>query len=284
MDKQIIVIGGGVVGCAVARLLSRYEAAVTVLEGGEDVAHGASKANSGIVHAGFDAAPGFPEGQAECGGLRDISGPVRGGGRALQPSRGHGAGLQRGRRRTIQTLYEQGVKNGVEAQRNHRKGCKSFSWTQHPIPEVSAALLEPMSGLTSPYELTCALADHAAVNGAEFRMNTRVEKIEKAGKGFRLITNQGVFEADLIVNCAGVHSAELHNQMSEKKLNIIARKGEYYLLDHQLPLLFEHTMFQCPTAMGKGVLVSPTVHGNTLLGPSAEDVPDTEDVSTTAGR
>ena len=84
-------------------------------------------------------------------------------------------------------------------------------------PEVVCALLEPMSGLTSPYELTCALADHAAVNGAEFRMNTRVEKIEKTENGFRLTTNQGVFEAELIVNCAGVHSAELHNQLVRKE-------------------------------------------------------------------
>lgn len=281
MDKQIIVIGGGVVGCAVARLLSRYEAKVTVLEGGEDVAHGASKANSGIVHAGFDAKPGSLKARLNVEGAQmypalcaEVDAPYsRPGAMVLAFSEEE--------RKTIETLYEQGVKNGVEAQRIIERE-EILRLEPNTNPEVVCALLEPMSGLTSPYELTCALADHAAVNGAEFRMNTRVEKIEKTENGFRLTTNQGVFEAELIVNCAGVHSAELHNQLSEKKLNIIARKGEYYLLDHQLPLLFEHTMFQCPTAMGKGVLVSPTVHGNTLLGPSAEDVPDADDVATTA--
>ena len=237
MDKQIIVIGGGVVGCAVARLLSRYEAKVTVLEGGEDVAHGASKANSGIGHAGFDAKPGSLKARLNVEGAQmypalcaEVDAPYsRPGAMVLAFSEEE--------RKTIETLYEQGVKNGVEAQRIIERE-EILRLEPNTNPEVVCALLEPMSGLTSPYEL--------------------------------------------IVNCAGVHSAELHNQLSEKKLNIIARKGEYYLLDHQLPLLFEHTMFQCPTKMGKGVLVSPTVHGNTLLGPSAEDVPDADDVATTA--
>ena len=120
MDKQIIVIGGGVVGCAVARLLSRYEAKVTVLEGGEDVAHGASKANSGIVHAGFDAKPGTLKARLNVEGAQDVPGAVRRGGRALQPSRSHGAWLSaRKNARPSKPCTSRAVKNGVRGAADH---------------------------------------------------------------------------------------------------------------------------------------------------------------------
>ncbi|MDD3335101.1 MAG: NAD(P)/FAD-dependent oxidoreductase [Eubacteriales bacterium] len=281
MEKRIIVIGGGVIGCAMARLLSRYEAKVTVLEGGEDVAHGASKANSGIVHAGFDAKPGSLKAKLNVEGARmypelckEVDAPYGQPGAMV-------LAFSQEERATVQELYKQGEQNGVAGQRIIEKD-EILKLEPNVNPNVVCALLEPMSGLTSPYELTCALADHAAVNGATFVMNAKVQTIEKNGDGFALHTTKGEYTADLIVNCAGVFSAELHNQLSEKKLHIIPRKGEYYLLDHQKDLLFTMTMFQTPTKMGKGILVSPTVHGNTLLGPSADDIEDGTDVSTTA--
>ena len=149
-------------------------------------------------------------------------------------------------------------------------------------PCVVCALLVPTSGLTSPYELTCALADHAAVNGVEFMLETFVNSIERVEGGYRLDTTRGEMTARIVVNCAGVNSARLHNMLSDHPLTIIPRKGEYYLLDHTRPLQFTMTMFQCPTKMGKGVLVSPTVHGNLLLGPTATDVEDGTAVETTA--
>ncbi|MBE5779673.1 MAG: NAD(P)/FAD-dependent oxidoreductase [Clostridiales bacterium] len=282
MKKKIIIIGGGVVGCAVARMLSRYEADILLLEGGEDVASGASKANSGIVHAGFDAKPGSIKALTNVEGARmypelcrEVDAPyVQCGAMVLAFSEEE--------RKTLEKLYAQGEANGVEGQRIIERD-EILEMEPNVNPEVVCALLEETSGLTSPYELTCALADHAAVNDVEFRMETLVERIIKQDNGFLLVTNKGEMEADIIVNCAGVHSAELHNQLSENKLNIIPRKGEYYLLDHQAEPFFARTMFQCPTKMGKGILVSPTAHGNTLLGPTAEDVEDATDVSTTAG-
>lgn len=281
MNQKIIVIGGGVVGCAIARLLSRYEADVTLLEGGVDVAEGASKANSAIVHAGFDAKPGTLKAKLNVDGAKmypqfcaEVGAPYGQPGAmvlAFAPEE----------RATIENLYQQGLANGVEELRIIERE-EILALEPNTNPNVECALLAPTSGLTSPYELTYALADHAAVNGVQFIMNARVSRIRRENGGFVLETARGEMRADLIINCAGLGSGDLHNQLSDRKVRLIPRKGEYYLLDHVKPLLFTRTMFQCPGKMGKGVLVSPTLHGNTILGPSAEDVEDANDVSTTA--
>lgn len=281
MNKDIIIIGGGVVGCAVARLLSRYQASVALVEGASDVAEGASKANSGIVHAGFDAKPGTLKAKLNVEGARmypalckEVDAPYGQPGALV-------LAFSEEERAHVQKLYEQGVANGVPDLRVIERE-EILSLEPNVNPDVVCALYAPTSGITSPYELTCALADHAAVNGVEFMLNTFVDEIAREDDGYVLKTNNGLMRARIVVNCAGVHSALLHNQLSEKKLTIIPRKGEYYLLDHTKPLAFSMTMFQTPTKMGKGVLVSPTVHGNLLLGPTAIDVEDCTDVSTTA--
>ena len=281
MNQKIIIIGGGVVGCAIARLLSRYEADVTLLEGGVDVAEGASKANSAIVHAGFDAKPGSLKAKLNVAGAKmypqlckEVGAPYGQPGAmvlAFSPEE----------RASVEKLYQQGVENGVEELRIIERD-EILRLEPNTNPDVECALLVPTSGLTSPYELTYALADHAAVNGVQFVMNAYVSAIHKEENGFVLETSKGEMQADLVINCAGIGSGELHNQLSDRKVRLIPRKGEYYLLDHVQPLLFTRTMFQCPSKMGKGVLVSPTLHGNTILGPSAEDVEDATDVSTTA--
>lgn len=281
MKKDILIIGGGVVGCAVARLLSRFNASVAVLEAGADVAEGASKANSGIVHAGYDAKPGSLKAKLNVEGAKaypalcaEVDAPYgRPGALVL--------GFSEQDRATIGQLYEQGVQNGVEELRILEHD-EILALEPNVSPAVLCALHIPTSGLVSPYELTCALADHAAVNGVLFSLNTVVSEIRKEEDGFILSTSQGEMQAKIVVNCAGVNSAKLHNMLSKHRLNVIPRKGEYYLLDHQKPMLFGMTLFQTPSKMGKGVLVSPTVHGNLLLGPSAIDVEDGSDVSTTA--
>ncbi len=281
MNKDIIIIGGGVVGCAVARLLSRYDAKITLLEGADDVAEGASKANSGIVHAGFDAKPGSLKAKLNVEGAnmypalcQEVNAPYgRPGAMVLAFSEEE--------RPTIEKLLEQGIANGVPEVRIIERE-EIIQLEPNVNPDVVCALLVPTSGLTSPYELTCALADHAAVNGVEFITEAFVNEIKPIEGGYALDTTKGEMTARIVINCAGVNSAKLHNQLSDDKLTIIPRKGEYYLLDHTKPLQFGMTMFQCPTKMGKGVLVSPTCHGNLLLGPSAIDVEDGTDVSTTA--
>ena len=282
MKRDIIIIGGGVVGCAVARLLSRYEADVALLEGASDVSEGASKANSGIVHAGFDAKPGTLKAKLNVEGARmypalcaEVDAPYGQPGAMV-------LAFTEEERGTIRTLYEQGVANGVEGLRVIERE-EVLSLEPNVNPDVVCALLAPTSGITSPYELTCALADHAAVNGVDFLLDTFVQSVQPGSEGYLLETTRGPMEARIVINCAGVDSARLHNQLCpQKPLTIIPRKGEYYLLDHTKPLAFSMTLFQTPTKMGKGVLVSPTVHGNLLLGPSAIDVEDGTAVETTA--
>lgn len=281
MDSDIIIVGAGVVGCALARVLSRYDCNVVVLEKADDVAEGTSKANSGIVHAGFDAHPGSlkaclnVEGAAMYPALCEELGV---------PYSRPGAlvlGFSEADRATIEKLVKQGAENGVPGVRLIERE-EIMAMEPNVNGDVACALYAPTSGLTSPYELTYALADHAALNGVRFERDTELTDVKREGELWRVQTNRGEYRAKVFVNCAGIFAGEVHNMISDTKLNIIYRRGQYYLLDRVTPLPFRTTMFQCPTKMGKGVLVSPTVHGNVLLGPTAEDIPDGSDVSTTA--
>lgn len=276
-----LIIGGGVVGCSLARCLSQYEMDVCVLEKASDVAEGASKANSGIVHAGFDAKPGTLKAKLNVQGAmmypalcKELGAPY------LQP----GAlvlGFSKEDRATLQELYDQGLANGVPGLSLLNRE-QVLALEPNTSPGVDCALLAKTSGLTSPYELSFALADHAVRNGVTFSLETEAQSMIYQDGLWHVSTNRGEFCARAVVNCAGVYSAKLHNQISPRKYEIIPRRGEYYLLDRMVRLPFTRTMFQCPTKMGKGILVSPTVHGNLLLGPSAEDVPDAQDTATTA--
>jgi len=279
--RDILIIGGGVVGCSIARELSAYQASITLIERGADIAEGASKANSGIVHAGFDAKPGSVKARLNVEGNRmfaaychEVNAPyVQSGAMVLA--------FEEEQRETVEKLYHQGLANGVDGLSIIERD-RILELEPNTNPEVVCALLAETSGLTSPYELTFALADHAAVNGVEFLLNTEALIIRRKDGNFCVSTNHGDICVKILINCAGTRSGVLHNQLSEKKLEITPRKGEYYLLDHEIKPMFSRTMFQTPSKMGKGVLVSPTAHKTLLLGPSAQDTDDDMDVSTTA--
>lgn len=282
MYTDILIIGAGVTGCAVARVLSRYEASLTVIDRGADIAEGASKANSGIVHAGFDAHPGTLKAKLNVEGAgmypalcEELGVPYSQPGALV-------IGFNEEDRATLEKLVQQGVENGVPGVRLIERD-EILAMEPNTNPDVLCALYAPTSGLTSPYELTFALADHAAVNGARFVLGQEVEGVVKGQDGlWHVTTDMDEFTCRILVNCAGVGAATIHNMISDDLLRIIDRRGQYYLMDRMAKLPFTMTMFQCPTKMGKGVLVSPTVHGNLLLGPSAEDIEDELDTSTTA--
>jgi len=282
LHSDILLIGAGVTGCALARVLSRYEAQVTVLDRGADVAEGASKANSGIVHAGFDAHPGTMKARLNVEGANMYPALCQELGVPYGQPGALVIGFDEDDRKTLENLVRQGVENGVPGVRLIERE-EILALEPNTNPEVLCALYAPTSGLTSPYELTFALADHAALNGVTFRMNEEVTGVWQDEDGlWHVKATSGEHTCRIFINCAGVGSALIHNMMSDDKREIINRRGQYYLMDRVTPLPFTMTMFQCPTKMGKGVLVSPTVHGNILLGPSAEDIPDPLDVSTTA--
>lgn len=277
---DIIVIGAGVTGCAVARELARYDLSVTVLERASDVCEGTSKANSGIAHAGFDAVPGTLKAKLNVAGskmMEDLS-------KELDfPFKRNGSLVlcfDEGDRHKLKRLLEQGQKNGVEGLRIIEK--EELKELEPNISDDAvAALFAPTGGIVCPFGLTIALAENAAVNGVMFRLNTEVQEIQKIPEGYRVITNQGTFDSRVIVNAAGVYADRFHNMVSGQKIKIIPRKGEYCLMDKKVGGWVTRTIFQLPTKYGKGVLVTPTVHGNLLAGPTAVDIEDYEGVNTT---
>ena len=152
-------------------------------------------------------------------------------------------------------------------------------------PNVSdqavAALYAPSGGIVCPFNMTIALAENACANGVDFYFNTEVHKITRGEKNWTIETTEGIFEADCIVSAAGVYADKFHNMVSEKKLHITPRKGEYCLLDKAAGTHVSRTIFTLPGKFGKGVLVTPTIHGNLLIGPTATDIENKEGINTT---
>ena len=277
---DIIIIGAGVSGSACARELSRYKADILVLEKEEDVCCGTSKANSAIVHAGFDAKPGTLKAKLNVEGNKMMPGLAKDLDIHFELCGSLVLCMAEEDLPDLQKLYEKGVANEVEGLEIIGKE-KLREMEPSVSDDAVAALWAPTGGIICPFGLNYALAENAATNGAKFQFNTQVQNITKTENGWLVHTNQGDYEAKVVINAAGVHAAQLHNQVAEEKLQIVARKGEYYLLDKQVDVV-RHTIFTLPNKMGKGVLVSPTVHGNTIVGPTAEDIPDLENTATTA--
>ncbi len=275
-----LVIGAGVVGCAVARELSRYNLNVAVLEAGSDVAEGASKANSAIVHAGFDAKPGTNKAKFNVLGNRMFEDVCR---ELKVPFRRNGSlvlAFGAEDEATLADLKSRGETNGVPTEIISQDELRRRE--PNVSDEATAALWAPTGGICCPYELTFRYAENAAANGAEFVFDAKVVGVSRDDGGWKVSCEDGrVFCAKAVVNCAGIHSDELNNIVSATKYAIKARRGEYLMLDRDEDGTFSATMFQCPSKMGKGILVSPTVDGTVIVGPTAEDVEDKEDKATT---
>lgn len=277
---DVIIIGAGVSGSAIARELSRYDRKIAVLERASDVCEGTSKANSGIVHAGHDAEPGTLKAVLNVRGnklmeplAKELDFPFKRNGSLVLC-------LDEKDRDMLEKLLEKGKKNGVEGLRIIEKE-ELFTMEPNVSDMAAAALYAPTGGIVCPFGLNIALAENACVNGVEFHLNTEVKNIRKTEKGYRIETSGGVYESRLIINAAGVYADVIHNMVSNKKLHITPRKGEYCLFDKTVGDYVSHTIFQLPTVYGKGVLVTPTVHGNLLMGPTAADIEDKEGVNTT---
>ena len=279
-DYDVAVIGGGVVGCAAARELSRYELSVCLLEKTEDVCSGTSKANSAIVHAGFDAVPGTRKAEFNVKGnemmgdlAKDLDIPFkRNGSLVLCFAEEDRDGLQ--------MLYDRGIANGVKDLKILEKN-QVLELEPHVSDQVVAALFAPTGGIVCPFELTIAMAENACENGVEFKFDTKVQRLEKKDDIWEIHTNQGVFKTKYVVNAAGVYADKFHNMVSEKKIHITQRRGDYCLLDKTAGAHVSKTIFALPNEFGKGILVTPTAHGNLLLGPTAIDIEEKEGTNTT---
>lgn len=283
---DVAIIGAGVIGSAIARELSRYDAKICVIEREEDVCCGTSKANSAIIHAGFDATPGSLKARLNVRGnemmdqlAKELDIPFKRNGSLVVCTKDQDRG-------GLDVLLEKGKKNGVPDLRILERD-ELLKFEPNLSDDVTCALYAPTGGIVCPFHMTMAFAENAFTNGVSFFLNTKVTSISKTTDGYELAaahtdTDQPeIYRAKVVVNAAGVHADGFNNMVSAHKLHITARKGEYCLLDKEAGTHVSHTIFQLPSAMGKGVLVSPTVHGNLLVGPTAVDVSDKEAVNTT---
>lgn len=280
MKYDVAVIGAGVVGSLITRELSKYNIRVALLERCNDCAMGATKANSAIVHAGFDAMPGTLKAKLNVRGVelmkkvcKELNVPLKNNGALV-------VAFSEDELPHLEELKKRGEKNGVPDLKI--VGKEELKELEPNMGETAVgALVAPTSSIVCPYELTIAAVENAVTNGAEFLRNCEVTAIDYADGEFRLSTSLGEITAEYVINAAGVHSGEIASLIGDDSIEIVVRHGDYYLLDKSQGSLVSRTIFQCPTKMGKGVLVSPTVDGNLIVGPSAEDIEDGDDVATT---
>ena len=278
---DVTIIGCGVIGAAAAYELSRRKLRVLVLERENDVAMGTSRANSAIIHAGYDAECGTlmarlnVEGNAMAGEICEkLDVPFKRIGSLVAAFDDHDETM-------IRELYERGVKNGVPDLR--LIDAEETRKMEPNIAEnVRGALYAPTAGVISPWEYTLAFIETAVRNGVELKRECEVTAIEKSGECFTLSTTKGDVKTRFVVNAAGVHSQAVHEMFLPHEFTIHPVRGEYDLLDKSEGTRCNTVVFQCPGPEGKGVLVSPTVHGNLIVGPSAEEIPDPDDTATTA--
>ena len=279
---DVLIIGAGVTGCAIARELSRLRLSVAVYERAEDVCCGTSKANSAIIHSGHSAKPGSNmarlnvEGNAMYTAIcEELDVPFKRIGSlnvAFSPEQLPG----------LDKLLADGKANGVPDMRII--GADELHEMEPNLaPEACGALLASTSGIICPYELTIALAENAAINGVEFHRSTAVKSVSKADGGWMVeLADGSAVRTRVVVNAAGVYSDVFNNMVTENKIHVIPRKGEYWMVDKSYANSFRRTIFQLPGPMGKGILVSPTVDGTIILGPTAQDIDDKDDTDTTS--
>lgn len=277
---DIIIIGAGVSGCAAARELSRYKANICVVDKEEDVCAGTSKANSAIAHAGYDAEPGSLMAKLNVQGnqmmekiAKELDFEFKRIGSLVVCV--HEEDVYK-----LEELRKRGEINGVKDLRVI-DAEEAHEIEPNLTKQVVAALYAPTAGIICPFGMNIAYAENAAVNGVEFKLNTEVQNIEKIDGGYALTTDQGVLETKVVVNAAGVYADKFHNMVSEEKIHITPRRGDYCLLDKTAGDHVSHVIFPLPDKFGKGVLVTPTVHGNLLVGPTAIDIEDKEATATT---
>lgn len=282
MIYDVAIIGCGVVGAACARELSQYDCSVLILEASTDVANATSKANSGILHAGYDPLPGSLMAASNVRGARlarDICA------RLDVPYQQNGAmilAFSAADQAHLEMLLERGLLNGVEGL-EIMSGAAARQREPALSPEVIAVLWAPGSAIVDPWEYTLAMAEVAVQWGAQLRLETRVTEITVGEKGFAIRSSDGSsFHSRYIINSAGNYAPHIHELIGGSGLTPLPTRGQYHVFDKSAGELVSATIFQCPGKEGKGVLVAPTVHGNLLAGPDYELLDDPDDVATSA--
>jgi len=280
---DIAIIGAGIIGTSVARELSGYSLRIALIEKDNDVANGTTKANSGIIHAGYDTRPGSNKAKYNALGnpmfdklCEELAVPFKRIGSLVIALESHDP-------ETIEELYNRGLANGIPEMRI-LNGREVRKMEPNLNKEVIGALYAPTAGIIDPWDLAIALAENAVENGVELLLNHRVTAIEKSTGHFKIRTSASGIEARYVINCAGLYADQVNNMAAAPYFKITPRRGQYFILDKNSGSLVNSVVFQCPGKMGKGVLLSSSVHGNLLIGPDSEVLDDKENVETTADR
>lgn len=277
---DVVVIGAGVVGGMIARELSAYQLDVCIVEKENDVAMGASKANSGIVHAGFDAMDGTMKARLNVRGSELMPKIAKELGVKYKKNGALVVGSGDEDRQTIEALYQRGQINGVKDLQILSKDDVHML-EKNIAEDVDVALYAPTSAIICPYELTIAAVGNAMDNGAELKLNFEVTDIKNEKGCYKICSKCEMIEARNVINVAGLFSDKIASMVSEDDIKIHAKRGEYILLDNECGDFVNYTIFQTPSKEGKGVLVTPTVDRNLLIGPTADDIESKTDVSIT---
>lgn len=279
---DVLIIGAGVVGGMIARELSGFRLSVAVLEKENDVARGATGANSGIVHAGFDAKTGTLKAKLNvlgCAMMEKVAAEL---GVRYEKCGSMVVAFGDEQDKTVRELCDRGIANGVP-ELSILTGDEARKIEPALSGNITSVLLAPTAGIICPYSLAIAAVGCAMDNGAELFLNTEVTGVEKTSGGYVITSKDGrKFESRFVVNCAGLYSDKVAELAGKCDFSVRPRSGEYMLCDKDAGELVSHTVFKVPTKMGKGILVSPTAHGNLILGPTSTDIDDKEDKSTTA--
>ena len=276
---DVLIIGGGVIGCLVGRELARSQLDLLLMDQASDLADGTTKANSAIVHAGYDALPGTRKAALNVAGNRmfdqlcaELDVPFRRVGSLV-------LAFTETERPMLAELEARGRRNGVPGL--ERLDGEAVRRLEPRLAPVAEALAAPTGAIVGPWELALAAAENAMENGLDVRLDHEVTAIARIPGGFRVIAGGEAFEARTVVNCAGLFADRIHDLVAEPAFRIQYGRGEYFVLDRSEGDFVRQVIFQCPTDAGKGVLIAPTVHGNLLVGPNTSGVADPGQLGTT---
>jgi len=280
MIYDVIIIGGGVTGCSIARTLAKYDLKVCLLEKEAEIASGTTKANSGVVHAGYASPRDYIKRYMAIKGnslytqaVKELNFPFKRIGSFV-------VALEDNQIKILDEERKKGIEDGIKGLELILDKKEIKKMEPNITDDVVGVLHAPSAGLVSPYELTFALADNAVNNGVKIFRNQQVIKIKHQEYTFTVRTYKGEFQGKNLINAAGLYAAQISNMLGLDYFNVMPRKGEYVLFDRNA-IQLNKILFPMPTEVSKGILICPTLHGNTFAGPNAQNITDREDVSTT---